>query len=66
MSTPLYVLIGGRSVGIVRSRAQTMELYGLMLGAQLLKNRKVSSGARGSVVVKALCYKPYGRGFETR
>jgi hypothetical protein len=23
-------------------------------------------GARGSVVVKALCYKPEGRGFETR
>jgi hypothetical protein len=24
------------------------------------------SGARGSIVVKALCYKPEGRGFETR
>jgi hypothetical protein len=24
------------------------------------------AGARGSVVVKALCYKPEGRGFETR
>jgi hypothetical protein len=23
-------------------------------------------GARGSIVVKALCYKPAGRGFETR
>jgi hypothetical protein len=23
------------------------------------------SGARGSVVVKAICYKPEGRGFET-
>jgi hypothetical protein len=23
-------------------------------------------GARGSVVVKVLCYKPEGRGFETR
>jgi hypothetical protein len=23
-------------------------------------------GVRGSVVVKALCYKPEGRGFETR
>jgi hypothetical protein len=23
-------------------------------------------GARGNVVVKALCYKPEGRGFETR
>jgi hypothetical protein len=24
------------------------------------------TGARGSVVVKALCYKPEGRGFDTR
>jgi hypothetical protein len=29
-----------------------------------LNNNKI--GARGSVVVKALCYKPEGRGFETR
>jgi hypothetical protein len=26
----------------------------------------ISAGARGSVVVKALCYKPEGRGFDTR
>jgi hypothetical protein len=26
----------------------------------------IISGVRGSVVVKALCYKPEGRGFETR
>jgi hypothetical protein len=26
----------------------------------------VPEGARGSVVVKALCYKPEGRGFEIR
>jgi hypothetical protein len=26
----------------------------------------LGSGARGSVVVKALCYKPEGRGFDTR
>jgi hypothetical protein len=25
-----------------------------------------AKGVRGSVVVKALCYKPEGRGFETR
>jgi hypothetical protein len=25
-----------------------------------------TEGAHGSVVVKALCYKPGGRGFETR
>jgi hypothetical protein len=26
---------------------------------------ETSSGARGSVVVKALCYKPEGRGFDS-
>jgi hypothetical protein len=26
----------------------------------------LTQGVRGSVVVKALCYKPEGRGFETR
>jgi hypothetical protein len=26
----------------------------------------VIGGARGSVVVKALCYKPEGRGFDSR
>jgi hypothetical protein len=26
----------------------------------------ISPGVRGNVVVKALCYKPEGRGFETR
>jgi hypothetical protein len=26
----------------------------------------VSNGARGSVVIKTLCYKPEGRGFDTR
>jgi hypothetical protein len=25
-----------------------------------------TNGARGSAVVKALCYKPEGRGFETK
>jgi hypothetical protein len=29
------------------------------------RNSKLK-GARGSVVVKALCYKPEGRGFDTR
>jgi hypothetical protein len=31
-----------------------------------LKIHKIILGARGSVVVKALCCKPEGRGFETR
>jgi hypothetical protein len=30
------------------------------------KNKCNFIGARGSVVVKALCYKPEGRGFDTR
>jgi hypothetical protein len=29
-------------------------------------SRLVYVGARGSVVVKALCYKPEGRGFDNR
>jgi hypothetical protein len=28
--------------------------------------RIMDSGARGSVVLEVLCYKPEGRGFETR
>jgi hypothetical protein len=33
----------------------------------LKKNKiKINRGARGSVVVKALCYKPEGRTFDTR
>jgi hypothetical protein len=33
---------------------------------QFLPSATLFPGARGSVVVKALCYKPEGRGFETR
>jgi hypothetical protein len=33
---------------------------------ELIKLLPVYVGARGSVVVKALCYKPEGRGFDTR
>jgi hypothetical protein len=29
-------------------------------------NSVVVTGARGSVLFKALCYRPEGRGFETR
>jgi hypothetical protein len=32
----------------------------------IFKTIRPYTGARGSVVVKALCYKPEGRGFETR
>jgi hypothetical protein len=31
-----------------------------------LQGNKETPGARGSVVVKALCYKPEGRWFDTR
>jgi hypothetical protein len=41
----------------VRIRKQMIVVYFLTL---------YKLGARGSVVVKALCYKPEGRGFETR
>jgi hypothetical protein len=34
--------------------------------AQLHFNNYIYIYIRGSVVVKALCYKPEGRGFETR
>jgi hypothetical protein len=50
---------GGRSVGIVRSRTQAMEFSFLILYYIIL-------GEHGSVVVKALCYKPEGRGFDIR
>jgi hypothetical protein len=35
-------------------------------GLLFLPSCTVCKGARGSVVVKALCYKPEGRGFDTR
>jgi hypothetical protein len=35
-------------------------------GSKYLSDYIPSQGARGSIVVKALCYKPEGRGFETR
>jgi hypothetical protein len=27
---------------------------------------EIDAGVRGSVLIKSLCYKPEGRGFETR
>jgi hypothetical protein len=38
----------------------------LFLWFTLLRYYRFVLGARGNVVVKALCYKPEGRGFETR
>jgi hypothetical protein len=45
---------GGRLAGIVRSRTKATEFCLLVLVYN------------GSVVVKALCYKPEGRGFDSR
>jgi hypothetical protein len=33
---------------------------------RIMESRTNISGARGSVVVKALCYKPEDRGFDKR
>ena len=45
--------------------------YGLGLCVQfrlilVFKELELVAGARGGVVVKALCYKPAGRGFDSR
>jgi hypothetical protein len=34
--------------------------------SQFIFHSVKTAGARGSVVVKALCYQPEGHGFETR
>jgi hypothetical protein len=38
----------------------------LILHIQLFGPFRKEIGARGSIVVKPLCYKPEGRGFDTR
>jgi hypothetical protein len=38
----------------------------LLSSVELVSYSYSRFGARGSVVVKALCHKPEGRGFETR
>jgi hypothetical protein len=49
---------GGRLVDIVRSRTQAMEFVCLFV-------YRYRIGARDSVVVDALCYKPEGHGFDS-
>jgi hypothetical protein len=47
----------------------TCEVYGDASTTILIVRNELhyeEIGARGSVVVKAICYKPEGRGFETR
>jgi hypothetical protein len=41
-------------------------LVGYVLQSHIYSVYVFALGTRGSVVVKALCYKPEGRGFETR
>jgi hypothetical protein len=40
--------------------------YGSLITASLFVNVMHQEASGGSVVVKALCHKPEGRGFETR
>jgi hypothetical protein len=42
------------------------QIQGKMTSFAVRTLRTLISGARGIVVVKALCYKPEGRGFEIR
>jgi hypothetical protein len=47
------------------------DTYGRILGfldriTSYIYLKYISGGARGSIVFKALCYKPEGHGFETR
>jgi hypothetical protein len=50
------------------SQSQGFGQWGTMVGLSLryLPFHYLSMGACGSIMVKALCYKPGGRGFETR
>jgi hypothetical protein len=50
-------------------REMEVDISILLYPFKRLQNSKhfyLSHGERGSVVVKALCYKPEGRGFDTR
>jgi hypothetical protein len=42
------------------------ELHNLNSSPGIIRMIMSRRSARGSVVVKALCYKPEGRGFDTR
>jgi hypothetical protein len=49
----------------LKNKTQIVMPY-IFLFSKLLVDYLTMKGKRGSVVVKALCYKPEGRGFETR
>jgi hypothetical protein len=50
--------------------SERVNLFPRLIERHVMKHGKVEAylptGASGSVVVEALCYKPKGRGFETR
>jgi hypothetical protein len=56
-------LINGSEPHCYEERMET--LHG-EIAEIFLSGLRSGKGARGSVVVKALCYKPEGRGFDTR
>jgi hypothetical protein len=58
-NTERYVLFGFITIGALHTVTEMNTLFSLLS----LLAKKI--GARGSVVVKALCYKPEGRGFDT-
>jgi hypothetical protein len=60
-----------KSVNLNRTvRTRTSETWEFKRSSKprnnLVKDENDEHGARGSVEVKALCYKPEGRGFDTR
>jgi hypothetical protein len=44
----------------------TLDVSPQVKGMLHIEGTEGKIGARGSVVVKALCYKPEGRGFDSR
>jgi hypothetical protein len=46
--------------------AQVVASRAVLSSTELVSKTMMKVGAPGSVVAKALCYKPEGRGFETR
>jgi hypothetical protein len=55
---------GGRSVGIVRSRTQATE--SILVFVTCLLSTESRCSVTESLVIKAQCYKPEGRRFESR
>ena len=54
------------NVRIQKARGSFSKLRKVWLSKSLRKDTKIRIGARGGLVVKALSYKPAGRGFDSR